>query len=234
MKIKFHFIIAVAFAAILLPSCKKDNYEAPSVTLSGKLVYKGAPFGVEKDQVPYELYQAGFGKVGPIGSSFAQDGSYSALLFNGEYKLIIPNGQGPFLWKQTPSNTPDSLAIHLSGSQALDREVTPYWMIRDAQITVSAGKANAVFKVEKVITDANAKDIDDVTLFINNTQFVSPGNNNGAAGIGGGAIVDPNNINLSVTIPTVTPAQNYVFARIGLKIAGVEDRIFSPLVKLQF
>ena len=233
MKIKLHYIILLACSAAMF-SCKKDNYDAPSSTLSGKLVYKGEGFGLEKDQVPFQLYQFGFGKVGPIGASFTQEGTYSAALFDGEYKLIIPNGQGPFLWKQTAAGKPDSLVINLKGSQVLDLEVTPYYMIKGTQIAASGGKVNATFKIEKIITDVNAKDIGDVTLYINKTQFVSGGNNIGTAGIAGSAIADPNNISLTVTIPSITPTQNYVFARIGLKIAGVEDRIFSPLVKVQF
>jgi hypothetical protein len=39
---------------------------------------------------------------------------------------------------------------------------------------------------------------------------------------------------MQVTIPTIVPTQNYVFARVGIKIAGVEDRIFSPVQKLTF
>lgn len=233
MKIKLHYIIVIACGVIML-SCKKDNYDAPSSTLSGKLVYKGESFGVEKDQVPYELYQFGFGKVGPIGSSFTQEGTYSAVLFDGEYKLIIPNGQGPFLWKKTAAGNPDTMAISLRGSQVLDLEVTPYYMIKSPQIAGASGKVNANFKVEKIITDANAKNIENVVLYINKTQFVSAGNNIATASVNGSAITDPNNITLSVTIPTITPTQNYVYARIGLKVAGVEDRIFSPLVKIQF
>ena len=233
MKIKLHHIVLL-FCGISLLSCKKDNYDAPSSTLSGKLVYKGEGFGLEKDQVPFELYQYGFGKVGPIGASFTQEGTYSALLFDGEYKLIIPNGQGPFLWKKTTAGKPDSVVVNLKGSQVLDLEVTPYYMIRSTQITASGGKVNASFNVEKIITDADAKDIENVTLYINKTQFVSGANNIANAGIAGAAITDPNSISLSVTVPSIAPAQNYVFARVGLKIAGVEDRIFSPLVKVQF
>jgi hypothetical protein len=233
MRIKLHYIILLAGSAIIL-SCKKDNYEAPSSSLSGKLVYKGEGFGVEKDQVPFQIYQYGFGKVGPIGQSFAQEGTYSALLFDGEYKLIVPNGQGPFLWKKTAAGNPDTLVINMNGTQVMDLEVTPYYMIRNPQIATAAGKVNATFKAEKIITDANAKNIENVGLYINRTQFVSPGNNIANTVLAGSAITDPNNLSLSVTIPTLTPAQNYVFARIGLKIANVEDRIFSPLVKLQF
>ncbi|HKO80266.1 MAG TPA: DUF3823 domain-containing protein [Chitinophagaceae bacterium] len=232
MKIKLHYIILFACMAGFL-SCKKDNYDAPSSTLSGKLVYNGESFGLEKDQVPFQLYQYGFGKVGPIGASFTQEGTYSAVLFDGEYKLIVPNGQGPFLWKQTPDGKPDTVVINLKGSQVLDLQVTPYYMIRNSQISAAGGNVNATFKVDKIITDANAKDIDNVTLYINKTQFVSPGNNIATAGIGGSAIVDPNNITLTVAIPSISPAQNYVFARVGLKIAGVEDRIFSPVQKIQ-
>jgi len=32
----------------------------------------------------------------------------------------------------------------------------------------------------------------------------------------------------------MTPTQNYVYARIGVKISGLEDMIFSPLVKISF
>lgn len=234
MKIKIsHSILAAGF--VVLFACKKDNYEAPTSVLSGKLVYKGETFGVEKDQVPFQLYEFGFGKVGPIGQTFSQDGTYSSNLFDGTYKLIIPNGQGPFLWKKTAAGNPDTTVITMKGNQSLDLDVIPYYMIRTPQVTASAGKVNATFKVEKIITDAaNAKNIENVGLYINRTQFASNGTNIAASTVAGSAITDPNNIALSVSIPTLTPTQNYVYARIGVKIAGVEDRLYSPVVKVSF
>lgn len=233
MKITFHYILLIAFCAII-GSCKKDNYDEPSSTLSGRLTYNGDSIGVERNQVPLELYQYGFGKVGALANTFAQNGTYSALLFNGDYKLIIPNGQGPFMFKQTAAGAPDSIAVSISGSKTLDIEVTPFYMIRNPMLTASGGKVTGTFKVEKIVTDANGKDIDRVNLYISKTQFVSGGDNIGSSEIGGGAITDPNNISLSVNIPTITPTQNYVFARIGVKIAGVEDMIFSPVQRIQF
>lgn len=230
-KIKY---IAFIAACAAMSSCEKDNYDPPSTTLSGKLVYQGEPVGVEREQVPFELYQYGFGKVGPIGQTFAQDGSYSALLFNGEYKMVIPVGQGPFLSKLTGTGTPDSISVNVTGDQTLDIEVTPYYMIRNAQITGNAGSVTSTFSIDKIVTDANARDIENVALFINKTQFVSGSDNIANTTIAGADITDPANVSLQVAIPTITPAQNYIFARIGLKIAGVEDRIFSPLVKVQF
>ena len=232
MKISFYSVILPACCAILF-SCKKDNYKEPSSALSGKIVYKGEAINVENYQVPYQLYQFGFGKVGSIDGSFTQDGTYSALLFNGNYKLIIPNGQGPFKWKQLASGAPDSIAITLNGNQTLDLEVTPYYMIRTPTLTGGAGKVSALFKAEKIITDASAKNIERVSLYINKTQFVSGANNIAKIDLAGSAIADPNNISLSVTVPNITP-QTYVYARIGLKIEGVEDLIFSPLQKITF
>jgi hypothetical protein len=233
MKNYFLSILAVVLITAVV-SCKKDNYDPPSVTLTGKLVYNGEAIGVEHDKVTFELYQHGFGKKGPMGNTFKQDGSYSMLMFNGEYKLIIPNGQGPFQWKQKDQGGPDSLTINLNGNQSVDLQVTPYYMIRNPQLTAGGGKVTANFGIEKIIMDGTARNIENVALYINKTQFVSGTDNNGSASVNGADITDPSSVSLSVNIPSINPAQNYVFARIGLKIDGLEDRIFSPLVKLSF
>lgn len=233
MKIKFQYIGLLALI-ISMASCKKDNFSAPTSALSGKFHYKGEAIQVEYDRVPLQLYQYGFGKIGAIDFRLAPDGTYSALLFDGQYKFIVPNGQGPFKWNKTAADNPDSVTINVNGSQTLDFEVTPYYMVRTPQFTVAAGKVTGTCKMEKIVVDATGKDIEQVTLYINKTQFVSGDYNIANVSIAGSAIVDPNNISLNVTIPTIVPTQNYVYARIGLKIAGVEDRIFSPLQKLTF
>lgn len=232
MKNLFRYIL-ISLVTLSVYSCKKDNYSEPGTFLTGSLMYKGDSVQVERNQVPFQIYQYGFGKVGAINGTFAQDGSYSEVLFDGDYKLIIPNGQGPFLWKQTPSGAPDSLAISLHGNQTLNLEVTPYYMIRNTQISANGGSVTATFKAEKIVTDsAMAKDIERVSLYINKTQFVSGGNNIAVADMAGSSIADPNNITLNVAVPTVTPAQGYIYARVGIKLANVEDMIFSPLQKV--
>lgn len=236
------FLIFLLVAGIC--SCKKDNYAVPGSKLTGALMYKGDSIHVEYDRVPFQLYQLGLGKVGQIGAfsdrggvtstTFEQNGTYSALLFDGEYKFIIPNGQGPFLWKKTSVGNPDTLAISVKGNTSMNIEVTPYYMIRNPQISASGSNVTATFKLEKIVTDANAKDVENVTLFINKTQYVSGANNLKNAGMQGSAITDPNNISLTVAIPSITPTQNYVFARIGVKLVGVEDWLFSPRQKITY
>lgn len=233
MKRTINYILPLLFCVSVF-SCKKDNYEEPKSILSGKFHYKGEPIYVQHDQVPFQLYQYGFGKLGPINGAITQEGTYSHVLFDGAYKLVVSSGQGPFYWPQTGGKS-DSLSVQVKGDTHLDIEVEPYYMIRSPQISKSGANVTASFKVEKIITDAaRAKDIQTVYLLINKTQFVSESDQIGMTTLAGSAITDPNNVNMSVAIPTISPAQNYVFARIGVRIAGVEDRIFSPVVKLTF
>lgn len=231
MKHKFQYIALVVFCLSVF-SCKKDNYEEPKSKLFGKFHYKGDPIHVQHDQVPFELYEFGFGKVAPIVGTITQEGTYSHILFDGNYKLMVRQGQGPFYWRETGGKS-DSLSITVRGDQQFDIEVEPYYMIRTPQINKTGNNVTAAFRIEKIIMDpARAKDIEMAALFINKTQFVSQNDNIGRTNIAGIDITDPNNISLSVTVPTISPAQNYVFARIGVKSAGVEDWIFSPIVKI--
>lgn len=233
---KRNYLYISLFLVCAAAACSKDNYKAPSSILKGRLMYKGDSIGVEKDQVPLQLYQYGFGKVGAIGGNFSQEGNYSFALFDGTYKLIIPNGQGPFLWKTNGAGDPDSIAVTLHGNQTLDLEVTPYYMIHNTAFTGSDSIVTANFSVAKVITDpAQAKDIERVTLYVNKIQLVAGGDYNIAhTDLAGADITDPDHISLNVKVPPTQPAQNYVYARVGLKIAGVEDMIFSSVMKVQY
>ena len=246
---RYSFVLIVSISFF---SCKKDNYSAPGTFLTGALLYNTDSIYLERNQVTYQIYQYGFGKVGQIGSNssdgrlntlttFAQDGTYSQVLYDGDYKLIIPTGQGPFLWKQTSSGGPDSLAISLKGNQNVDLQVTPYYMPRNAQYSYSGSDTSitATFKADKIITDpAMAKDIERVSLYVNKTQFVSGGDNIALNNMSGGAITNPNSItlkaNMGNAVRNFVPAQNYVFVRVGIKIVGVEDMIFSPLQIVSF
>lgn len=235
MKLRYSYIMLLAMMW-LATACKKDTYDAPKITLKGRLAYNGEAINLEYNQVPLELYQPGFGKVGAITTTFNQDGTYSMLLFSGNYKLIIPNGQGPFRWNEnTTTNRRDTVNVNVTGDQTLDLSVTPYYLIRNPQISVSNRVVAAIFGINKIITDANARNIERVTLYVNKTQFVSGSNDYKIAftDLAGTAIADMNNVSLNVTVPAINPTQNYVFARIGLKIEGIEDMIFSPVQKLQ-
>lgn len=236
MNIKFNYLLLLVMA-IVWGSCSKDNFKAPSVTLSGRLTYKGDSVGVEYNQVSFQLYQTGYAVSSPITETFNDDGSYSVLTFNGNYKFTMQPNQGPFLWKQLPSGTRDTLLITLKGNQTVNIEVTPYYMVRNLKTSVASKVVTANFNIEQVITDPTlAKSIETVSLFINKTTHVSGASGNieliARADIAGADLLDLNNITLNANIPSLSPAQNYVFARVGIKISGVEDWYYSPVRKI--
>jgi hypothetical protein len=234
MKNKIYFILLIF--SILIVSCEKDNFTPPSSTLSGRLTYKGDSIGVEYTQVPWNLFQSGFNKKGFIADTFTPEGTYSILVFDGDYKFTIPKNQGPFLWKELTSNSRDSVNVSLRGNQILDIEVIPYYMIRKPSFSLMNGKISATFDIEKVITDVNAKSIQSVSLFVNNTQFVSNQSNQKLAQVdlSGASITTLSNISFSLTVPNLpVAAEKYVFARLGNKITGVEDMIYSSVRKIQ-
>lgn len=232
MKIRFHFTYILALAAFFV-SCEKDNYTAPKSTLSGRIVYKGEPIGVEQDQLRLQLWQPGFGKLAAIDAPVSQEGTYSTVLFDGNYKLAFPKGRGPFKTLSKDAATKDTLFVNLSGSQTLDVEVLPYYMIRNSQFNGGESKVSVSLKLEKIITDTTAKDIERVSLYINKAQFVSRATNIGVTDIAGADLKDLNSISITTAVPTLTPTQNYVFARVGVKIKDVEDMVFSPVQKVQ-
>ncbi|WP_231491363.1 DUF3823 domain-containing protein [Pedobacter sp. Leaf170] len=233
MKTRYFLAIAL-MVAVFVSSCKKDNYDAPEVDFNGRLVYKGESINVQYGNVNFELWQPGFGNNGAINVNVNQEGGFSAKLFNGNYKLVFSANQGPFLWPKNVAGRQDTIQLNLNGSKTMDIEIVPYYMIRNGVITAAAGKVNASCKLEKIITDANAKNIESVSLYVNKTQFVDGSNNLATQTISGAAIADLNNLNMVVNIPSIVPTQNYVFARIGVKIAGVEDLIFTPVSKLTY
>lgn len=240
---RYSYFLLVLFT-VGLAACELDNFEPPKSAFEGRLVYKGEPLLVQSANVDagnnsdfpvfIELWQKAFNNRSSIRIPIKQDGSFSSLLFDGDYKLIVPNGQGPFLWKRTAANSPDSLDIAIRGSQKLDIEVVPYYMVRSPQFTVAGRKVSGGVKLEKIITDAiNGKTVERVSLYVNKSQFVDAGNTIVTANLAGTAITDLNTVNLTTAdVPALIPSQNYVFVRIGLKVTGVEDMIYTPVQRV--
>jgi hypothetical protein len=226
-------ILGLLWAAICLgglASCEFDNYEPPKSTLEGRIVYKGEPINVEYNNVTFELWEPGWQKRIPITVTVDQDGSYSATLFDATYKLVIPSAQGPFMTVRKGNS--DTTDVNVRGSQTLDIEVMPYYMVRTPQIALSGNKVNATCKLEQVVTGTAAKTIERVSLYVSKTQFVDGRTSVSSTDLKGTDIKDLNAVSLSADFPTIT-GQNYAYARIGVKISGVEDLIFSPIQKVQ-
>ncbi|MDO1512177.1 DUF3823 domain-containing protein [Maribacter confluentis] len=229
MKSKIYFLLLGTF--LLVTSCELDNFDEPDAILTGNIVFNGEPIPVARNQVRFELWQSGYGTPAPIDVAVAQDGSFSSRLFSGNYKLAFLASEGPFI---APT---DTIFFNLNGNTTRDFEVNPYFMIRNPQFSHASNIVSASCSLEQIVTGADARNVERVTLVINRTQFVDA-NSGGEGSIAqvDGDISDLNNISMSVEIPTdeTKPDQNYIFARIGVKLQGVEDMIYTQVEKLTF
>ncbi|MBC9797104.1 DUF3823 domain-containing protein [Sinomicrobium weinanense] len=226
-------INSIAYLVVLcLASCGIDNFDDPETYFSGRVVYEGEPLQVRHGEVGFQLWQPGYGDPGAIGVPVNQDGSFSARLFDGVYKLVFTDNAGPFRTEIISEEQLDTIFFTLEGDMTMDVEVTPYYTVRDAQFSLSGNTVQASCSVEQVITGEEAKNVERVTLYLNGTNFVSDNDQENYAGANA-EINDLGAVNVSAEIPEDN-VRNYVFARIGVKISGVEDMIFSPVEKLEF
>ncbi|MCL1934026.1 MAG: DUF3823 domain-containing protein [Candidatus Azobacteroides sp.] len=227
---------------VVLTSCIYDNYSPPSVQFSGRIVYQGEPVNVKSSSghdvnnanVYFYLYEPGWQKSNmPIRVVVNQDGSFSSLLFSADYKMVIPAGVGPYI------TSTDTTEISISSNKTMDINVTPYYMVRNPGYTMSGGLVTAAFSIEKIITGAQAQDIQAVYLYINRLLITDDSNNIAFTELDGSSITDMNNMIMQVRMPDlstlglgISTDQKTIFARIGIQINNVNNMLYSPVQEI--
>ena len=104
-------IFSVILLLVLFSGCGKDNFDAPESKLVGRVTYQGQALNLRGtgEAVQLQLYQDGYEKNDPISVFVGQDGTFSALLFDGEYRLTTRDGNGPWV------NNHESVTVNLKG-----------------------------------------------------------------------------------------------------------------------
>ncbi|HLR33544.1 MAG TPA: DUF3823 domain-containing protein [Fodinibius sp.] len=232
-----YLFLACSVLLLFITACSLndyDNYDTPDAIFEGNIVYEGDPIPVGYNSVSFELWQSGFGKETPIDVTVAQDGSFSAKLFSGKYRLVLKEDQGPYLSPTNTETNSDSIMVDLNGNKSSDIEVLPYYMIRNASFSISDRNVSASFEVEKIMDSENGgKPVESVSLYISKTQFVDERTSISSNIVAATEISDMSNININTDVPELTPEQGYIFARVGVKIVDVEDMLFSNVEKIQ-
>lgn len=218
------FIILLAGLGLLASGCQKDNIAPPESQLSGRITFQNEAVGVRgQGGVQLELWQRGEKFRNKIPVFVAQDGTYSATLFDGEYKLTRLRDNGPWL------NNTDSITVQVRGNTVIDVPVLPYFVVRNATITKTGTAIMASCQVSQATAGRN---IESVTLFVNNGQFVDTNNSLVGRTVKSGA--DVSNLTQPLTFSLALPstARNAVYARIGVKTQGVGELYYSPVQKI--
>lgn len=217
-----NYLAFIICGALLFAGCKKDNKEAPSSVLSGKIVYNKLPLGLRSGGVELELWQYGYQVRSKIPVYVSQDGSYSAKIFNGNYKLTMLRGNGPWAEKL------DSIDINLKGSMTMDVTVDPYFVIGNVTYTKTDTTVTASVTIQRVNTTRN---LEAVNLYIGQTIVTDHVNNGGnTAELAASAIPNITQpITITAKIPAALLTKDYVYARVGIKTSGVNERLYSTL-----
>jgi hypothetical protein len=215
----------LSMAAASIAGCKKDNYEEPSSILKGQVVYQDQPIGLRSNGVQLELWQPGFELSTKIPVYIAQDGTFSASVFNGQYKLVRLLGNGPWI------NNTDTADVNVSGTTEVKVEVTPYFMIRNANLAQSGTKLTATFSLQQV---NSSLPLDAVAVYLGATTIVDQVNSVAATVKPASEIANITQpITLTVDIPPSLSAKGYLYARIGAKTAGVAELIYTMPQKIE-
>ncbi|MGI4021958.1 MAG: DUF3823 domain-containing protein [Janthinobacterium lividum] len=224
MKLKSYIYISlVLFSVAGISSCKKDNYEAPKSKLSGRVIYQGQPVGVRSNTALLQLWQHGYAFFTAIPIFIDQNGSFSALLFDGDYKLTRLNGSGPWM------NQTDSIDVHVSGNTVVDVPVNPYFIVSNATYQRSGTTITSSITVQK----ANAtSQLEEVRLYVFRTILLDQNNSDATTNIAGATVTPGQPVTATVTIPASLANADAVYVRAGVKTVGVNELAYSAPQKI--
>lgn len=222
MKRTLYFFCAVFL--VVLSACEKDNLYAPTAVLSGNVTFEGQPIGVRSNGVQFEIWQPGFAFFTKIPLTIAPDGSFKALLHNGDYKLVrLPNA-GPWV------NNTDTINVSLNGSATVDIPVEPYFVIRNASFTRNGSTVSATFTVEK--NGTHTRTLETARLFLGRYYLLDAGNNGNAANAQASGLVLGQPVTVNLTIPAAIANDDFIFARVGIKTRDIQEYLYNTSTKM--
>lgn len=232
MKRSFSKIISAVLVSVVFVSCGLDNYDTPQSQLTGKVVFDGEPVPVRgsSEAVRLQIYQPGYQNYTPIDVIVTQDGSYSALLFDGDYRMVTRDNNGPWV------NSRDTTYFSVHGNTVQDIEVTPYYMIRNASMSLAGKTVTANFTVEKTGGD---REIDRIILLVGKTSFVDDERRTDRADwTGEDAHTGSHSLTMELSAATAGEdagkiAPTSLFGRICVWAQGADQGVYSEVFKLK-
>lgn len=209
---------------LFIAGCEIDNYEPPKSFLEGKVVYNNQSVGVRSNGVQLELWQPGYALFSKIPVFVSQDGSFSASVFDGDYKLVRLEGAP---WA---GNT-DTINVQVRGRTIIEVPVDPYFIINNVSFEhTGSTSVSATFSISQINT---SKNLERVRLYIGETLIVDQNNQAANAEILANAITLGESSTITVNIPASVASNPYLFARVGVKASGVNEYFYSAPSKIE-
>lgn len=219
-------LIITTIVSVLLLGCGKDNYEKPTSIIRGKVTYNGKAIGVRgtAEVIQLQLYQDGYQLKDRIPVHVGQDGSFSAKVFDGQYKLVARNNNGPWI-----DASQDTLVIDLKGIADVNYEVTPYFTIENVALSLNTDKKlTANFTINKVVQTAELRYY---SLLVNRTAFVDDVVNIWRKEYYSASL----SVSLSEDLSSLKDIKStgVLFARVGVRSNLTEQPIYSEIIRIE-
>jgi hypothetical protein len=222
MKLKFLMILITA-AGLGLAGCKYDNFEAPEATLSGKVVYDGKPLGVRNNGPQLELWQDGYPLRSAIPVYLNQDGTFSATLFDGRYKLVR-RGDSPWLQQAT-----DTVIVNVNGNTSIDVPVTPYFTLTNDSFQKSGNTITAQFVVNKIVPTAT---VEFVRLYLGKSILTDQVQREVRVDGNIGTLVFGQQTSITADLPDNLKTLDYVYGRLGIKSTSSSEYVYTQVQRI--
>lgn len=223
MKIKT--ICLASLAMLLLAGCEYDNYDMPDAILSGRVIYERNPVGVRTTATRLELWQDGYANRTKIDVNIAHDGTYSAALFNGRYKIVRATGAP---WDAQSS---DTIIVEVKGNTTKDIEVNPFIAISNEKIRKESGNTVlAQFTVKNVIQGSK---LEEAKLFFGKNILLDNNLNDGTENIDPSTIEFGHETTITAKIPATLASESYIFVKLGIRSDKSNEFYYTQVQKLQ-
>lgn len=211
---------------LMAGGCGLDNYDEPESKLFGQITYNGEPVGVRGtgEAVQLQLYQDGYELRAPIPVYVKQDGSFEATLFDGQYKLVTRDNNGPWV------NDRDTTTINISGTAEVEVEVTPYFTLSNVSLSLDEGNLNASFTVNQVVSDAA---IEQVIVLVSKTSFVDDITYTARQEVEEAVAGSATEVSMDISQNEDFKNGRPLFARVGLKPVGTDQAIYSQVIQVR-
>lgn len=212
---KKYILTILSLSMLLFYNCAKDNYDEPESELTGKVIYKGEAVGVRQTDgaVQMQLYQDGYELYTSIPVYITQEGTFSAKLFNGTYKLVTRSLNGPWV------NDRDTVIVKVNGRTTVEYPVDLYYSLSNVKFDIVGDSLVSTFTVSQ---ESGSQTIDYISLLVNKTKFVDVGTKVGEAKAANNTLGQKR-----IALKISNSSEKFLFARIALKMKEVDEAVYS-------
>ncbi|MDR2914048.1 MAG: DUF3823 domain-containing protein [Tannerella sp.] len=206
-----------------ITGCEYDNYDEPNAILSGKVVYNDNPVGVRTNGTQLELWQDGYPLQTKIPVYIAHDGTFSAAVFNGQYKIVRLAGAP---WE---AQSGDTLIVDVRGNTTVDVPVRPYFIINNENYQKGSGTVTAKFTVGKVVESAQ---IQVINLYLGKSILTDQNRNEKIATLDLSGYTIGQEATITAEIPANLLSEDYIFARVGVRSTLSNEFYYTQIQKI--